>query len=148
MKRFYSQSTGSTYLSGVHLQMPDDAVPITEALYEAVIANPDLDKVRSHDDRGLPILIERTAPNREELVRIERGWRDSQLVSSQWFVARYNEEQSLGLVTTQTEEQFEALLRYRQSLRDWPVSDVFPDSAHRPQAPAFLDSTGGQYEPQ
>lgn len=147
MKRFYSQSTGSTYLSGVHLQMPDDAVPITEALYEAIIANPDLDKVRSHDDRGLPILIERIAPNREELARIERGWRDSQLISSQWFVARYTEEQSLGLVTTQTEEQFEALLRYRQSLRDWPVSDLFPDSALRPQAPLFLDAAGGPDEP-
>lgn len=59
MKRFYSQTTGATYLDGVHGQaMPADAVPIDEARYQAVIAAPPPGKIRSHDAAGLPILID------------------------------------------------------------------------------------------
>lgn len=57
--RYYSKSTGCTYVSSTHgEQMPADAVPITEALYLAVIANPTPGKIRSHDAAGLPILID------------------------------------------------------------------------------------------
>lgn len=58
MKRLYSQATGSTYISGIHSNMPVDAVPITEARYLEVIANPAPGKIRSHDAAGLPILID------------------------------------------------------------------------------------------
>ena len=57
--RFYSKQTGCTYLPGIHGdQIPNDAVPIPEALYLEVIANPAAGKVRSHDANGLPILID------------------------------------------------------------------------------------------
>lgn len=57
MQRFYSKQTGTTYLEGIH-QIPADAVKITEARYQQVIANPDPEKIRSHDANGLPILID------------------------------------------------------------------------------------------
>jgi len=57
--RYYSKETGCTYLSGIHTnQMPADAVPIGEARYLEVIANPAPGKIRSHDADGLPILID------------------------------------------------------------------------------------------
>lgn len=56
--RYYSKSTGCTYLSGVHQAWPDDAVEISEATYLAVIANPPEGKVRSHGKTGEPILID------------------------------------------------------------------------------------------
>jgi hypothetical protein len=56
MQRFYSQQTGSTYLQGIHI-IPPDAVPISEARYLQVIANPEPGLVRSHDAEGLPILV-------------------------------------------------------------------------------------------
>lgn len=70
--RFYSQSTGCTYLEGVHNSMPDDARPIDEARYKAVIANPAPGKVRSHDPDGLPILVDLAPqlPNVEELCQL------------------------------------------------------------------------------
>lgn len=58
MQRFYSQSTGSTYLDGIHREMPNDAVPISEHRYLDVIANPPSGKIRSHDESGLPILLD------------------------------------------------------------------------------------------
>lgn len=58
MGRFYSQSTGSTYLSAVHgSAMPADVVPIDESTYQDVIANPAAGMVRSHNAAGLPILV-------------------------------------------------------------------------------------------
>lgn len=57
--RYYSKTTGNTYLDGVHAgQLPADAVPISEEQYLACIANPAAGKVRSHDTAGLPILID------------------------------------------------------------------------------------------
>lgn len=58
MRRYYSKSTGCTYLSGVHDQRPEDAVEISENRYLLVLANPPSDKIRSHDADGLPILID------------------------------------------------------------------------------------------
>ncbi|MGY2200010.1 hypothetical protein [Pseudomonas gingeri] len=58
MQRFYSQSTQTTYLEGLHLQIPEDAVEISEALYVSVIGNPPLGKVRVHDSQGLPVLVD------------------------------------------------------------------------------------------
>lgn len=57
MKRFYSRSTGSTYLEGVHQDIPQDAVVITEERFLSVIANPQPGMVRSHDANGLPVLV-------------------------------------------------------------------------------------------
>lgn len=57
--RYYSKTTGNTYLSFMHGEhMPEDALPITDARYLEVIANPAPGKVRGHDDEGLPILID------------------------------------------------------------------------------------------
>lgn len=58
--RYYSRSTGCTYLPDIHRDLPADAVPITEARYMEVIGNPELGKIRSHDEDGLPILVDPT----------------------------------------------------------------------------------------
>ncbi|HCK4809064.1 TPA: hypothetical protein N0H39_000531 [Pseudomonas aeruginosa] len=57
--RYYSKTTGCTYLSNIHSDsIPGDAIPITEDNYLEVIANPPTGKIRSHDESGLPILID------------------------------------------------------------------------------------------
>lgn len=58
MQRFYSKTTGNTYLAGISAEMPPDAVTLPESRYYEVIANPAPGKVRSHDADGLPILVD------------------------------------------------------------------------------------------
>ncbi|MBJ9977811.1 phage tail protein [Pseudomonas sp. S75] len=140
MKRFYSQSTGTTYLVGVHSHMPADAVPLPESVFLQVICNPEPDKVRDHDENGLPVLIDRPAPTLAERSARERAWRDARLQGDQWLVVRHTEEQALGLPTTLSADQYEALLHYRQALREWPASGSFPDESARPVAPDLPDS--------
>lgn len=138
MKRFYSRSTGATYLEGLHSDIPQDAVLISDDCYDQVIRNPDPSKVRDHDEQGLPVLVERPPLSVGELAAIERAWRDRQLNETQWLVARYSEERSLELTTSNSLEEYSALLEYRQHLRDWPASEAFPDSEQRPEAPLWI----------
>ena len=58
MKRYYSQTTGCSYLLGLHTSMPEDAVEIPEELFLSVICSPLPGKVRSHDEQGLPYLVD------------------------------------------------------------------------------------------
>lgn len=103
--RYYSKSTGCTYLDGLHLgKVPADAVPITEALYLAVIANPAPGKIRSHDAVGLPILIDPPAATAEQIwpqIKAERDRRKALgvLADGNWYHSDADSRiQQLGLV--------------------------------------------------
>jgi hypothetical protein len=138
MKRLYSQSTGFCYLDGIHLDIPADAVEISEAVFVSVIGNPEPGKVRSHDENGLPFLTDPPPPTVGELADKERLWRDAQLKAVQWLRERHRDEQDLQRETTLDGEQFGELLSYLQDLRDWPQSDQFPVLEHRPVAPPWI----------
>jgi hypothetical protein len=114
--------------------MPEDAVEISEARYLEVIGNPARDKIRSHDDDGLPILID--APV-DDPSFAERTWRDAEISRIQWIRDRHRDEQDSGLETTLDTERFKELLDYMQRLRDWPAAQGFPDSIGRPIPPAW-----------
>ncbi|MDZ5433807.1 phage tail assembly chaperone [Pseudomonas fluorescens] len=135
MKRFYSQTTGVSYLEGIHRVMPADAREITEARYLEIIGNPVPDKVRSHDADGLPILID---PPPEDLEAQERAWRNCEIQRVQWIRDRHRDEQELSRPTAITPEQFAQLLHYMQALRDWPEQHEFPAEQFRPLQPDWI----------
>lgn len=135
MKRFYSRTTLTTYLEGIHRVMPADAKEITEARFLEVIGNPAPDKVRGHDADGLPILID---PPPEDLAAQERAWRNTEILHVQWIRDRHRDEQELSRSTSITPEQFVELLVYLQTLRDWPQQSVFPVKQSRPIAPTWV----------
>lgn len=135
--RYYSKSTGSTYIAGLHGSMPADAVEMSEDLYLSVIGNPAHGKIRAHDDRGLPYLID--APDAPpDPVSQERQWRDAELNSVMWLRERHRDQLEISSATTLTSDQFSGLLVYMQALRDWPQSPNFPDIRHRPAAPEWI----------
>lgn len=136
--RFYSQTSGCCYVAGLNDEMPVDAVPIDDERFNTVIGNPDPNKVRSHDEAGLPILIDPPPLTFEQLAERERVWRDGVITSCQWLRDRHRDEQDMQLPTTLTPGQFSELLVYRQGLRDWPQSSLFPDVEQRPAAPSWI----------
>ncbi|MEL7551960.1 phage tail assembly chaperone [Pseudomonas protegens] len=137
MKRFYSQTTQTSYLQGVHSVRPADAVEIPEALYLAVIGNPTPGKIRAHDERGLPYLVDvpEVVP---DLAAQEREWRDDELSSVMWLRERHRDQLEIKVGSTLSAEQFTELLVYMQALRDWPQSPDFPAIQHRPTAPEWI----------
>ncbi|POA45620.1 phage tail protein [Pseudomonas sp. MPR-ANC1] len=139
MKRFYSQTTGCTYLLGLHPSMPADAVEISDELCESVICNPAPGTLRLHDENGLPYLVDVVTPV-EALAVQERAWRDAELSAVLWLRERHRDQLELSGATTLTGEQFQELLVYMQALRDWPQSPEFPASQSRPTPPQWLAS--------
>ena len=135
MKRFYSKTTLTTYLEGLHRVMPADAKEISEARYLEVLGNPAPGKVRDHDADGLPILVD---PPPEDLAALERAWRDSEILRVQWLRDRHRDEQELNRPTSITPEQFVELLDYMQALRDWPIQAEFPAESSRPVPHAWV----------
>lgn len=144
MKIFYSRSTLVSYLEGIHTAIPKDAVHISQDRYDQVIGSPGAGKIRSHNDDGLPILID--APPRNE-VSLERAWRDSQIASVQWLRDRHRDEQDMGHDFTLTQEESQQLLDYMQQLRDWPASPNFPAAHSRPSPPDWVASLTQQLPP-
>ena len=140
--RFYSPETGSTYIKGVH-DIPAEAIPISEKLFLSVIASPAPGKVRSHDESGLPCLIDPLPLSTEELASQERQWRDGELKKVVWLRDRHRDQLDIGAATTLIAEQFAELLVFMQALRDWPQSEAFPDKSARPLPPVFLEQLGG-----
>ncbi|WP_065759693.1 phage tail assembly chaperone [Pseudomonas defluvii] len=76
--------------------------------------------------------------NAEAQSAAERYWRDGQVTATEWLVTRHRDEQDMQLATTLTPERFSELLVYRQGLRDWPQSSLFPDVEQRPAAPSWI----------
>ncbi|MEO6676155.1 MAG: phage tail assembly chaperone, partial [Pseudomonas sp.] len=74
----------------------------------------------------------------QDLAAQERVWRDDQLSAVMWLRERHRDQLEISESTTLTSEQFNELLVYMQALRDWPQSPDFPDSQHRPTAPAWM----------
>ncbi|MDT3418803.1 hypothetical protein QF008_000534 [Pseudomonas protegens] len=137
MKRFYSPSTQTTYLYGFHASIPEDAVEMSEALYQSVIGNPAIGKIRAHDEHGVPYLVDAPLPVTDLSMR-ERAWRDNELSSVKWFRERHRDQLEIEAPTSIDGKQFKELLIYMQSLRDWPQSPHFPQTEHRPAAPFWI----------
>nr|ALI59001.1 hypothetical protein CCBH4851_00298 [Pseudomonas aeruginosa] len=76
-------------------------------------------------------------PSVEALAAVERAWRDRQLDDTDALVARHRDEIEDG-ATTLTDEQYQTLQTYRRALRDWPESELFPQSEYRPARPEWL----------
>ncbi|WP_165675386.1 phage tail protein [Metapseudomonas otitidis] len=123
MKRFYSQSTGSTYLEGLHESMPPDAVEISEDRYRSVIARPAAGKVRSHDSDGLPILVDPPPPAplpREELEALRLRAYAEPLTGSDRYFAEAQRESLLGNAEAAEAAKALGLARFAEIQAEYP----------------------------
>lgn len=136
---FYSATTGGFYDRIIHGEnMPSDVCGISVEEYTALIAAPSQGRMVRPGADGRPEIVEPLEPTLEQLCAAERMWRDDIMLKACAVRDRHRDEQELFRPTTLTPERFVELLKYIQSLRDWPQSIVFPGSEQRPLAPAWL----------
>lgn len=121
-------------------QMPADVVKVTAAHFKAIGAGIAIGKRVAAGEAGQPVLID-PQPDDEALQAAERTWRTVELARHEWLVTRHRDEVDLGQATTLTAQQFEQLLLFRQTLRDWPSLEHFPLTEYRPRPPAWLSDT-------
>ncbi len=62
-----------------------------------------------------------------------RAERDKRIDAVRWRIERYQTQTAAGLETTDTTEQYQAVLMYIQALRDVPEQAGFPDTIEWPE---------------
>ena len=62
-----------------------------------------------------------------------RAERDRRIDAVRWRIERYQTQAAAGLETTDTVEQYQAVLMYIQELRDVPEQERFPDTIEWPE---------------
>ncbi|ROO02271.1 hypothetical protein BK674_05385 [Pseudomonas moraviensis] len=139
MSIFYAASTGGFYDDAVHVAMPDDALEITAELRSELLAGEAQALVIDADENGRPVLKTPELDVQSQANR-ERIWRDGEIERIKWLRERHRDEVEMASATTLSGEQYEALLNYLKSLRDWPQSESFPDEQARPDRPAWIAS--------
>jgi hypothetical protein len=137
MSIYFCAETLGFYLSGMQ---PEGlaCVEITEAKHADLRAQNAAGKIISADADGAPIAIDPPPPTDEEKASKERGWRDIEVSRAAVLRDRHRDQLEIGATPNLTAEQFTELLVYMQALRDWPQSQHFPDSEHRPPAPPWI----------
>lgn len=64
-----------------------------------------------------------------------RAERDRRIDAIRWRIERYQTQEAAGLETTDTAENYKAILLYVQDLRDIPEQAGFPDAIEWPEEP-------------
>ena len=127
---FYD-SVDSPVPSGVQ-----SVVEISEAQwYELMSAQSRGARIAVNEQRK-PVVLDPLPLTRAQTAEMKRAARDVALKSTDWLVARHQDEQLLGDGTTLTADQFALLLKYRQALRECSELPGWPNVA-LPVPPAF-----------
>ncbi|NNA50220.1 phage tail assembly chaperone [Pseudomonas lactis] len=142
---YFSPSTTTFFSTDRHgepgsesCMMPSDVVKVSQVVFEAMVEARSQGQRLVADEDGQPTATPRLAPTAAELADNERLWRDREISSTEWLVARHRDEIDMAKVPTIAIERFVDLLDYRQLLRDWPSSVGFPKVSKRPPAPDWL----------
>lgn len=116
---------------------PADAVEVSEQEVNTYWKTPPFGKTLGSEG-GRPVWVDLPAPSLEDIAGSERSWRNGELSAAMWLRERHRDQLEIEVETSLSGEQFTELLVYMQTLRDWPQSPDFPDSEHRPVAPAWI----------
>ncbi|HDR8939602.1 phage tail assembly chaperone [Burkholderia vietnamiensis] len=117
---FYD-SVDSPVPSGVQ-----NVVEVTEAQWRELMSAQSRGARIAVSEQGRPVVLDPLPLTRAQIAEMKRAERDAALHATDWLVSRHQDEKLLGNGTTLTADEFELLLKYRQSLREcsdlpgWP----------------------------
>jgi hypothetical protein len=127
------------YMDGWHSpeQIPGDAIQITDEQHqELVLGQSDGKHLYVYDD-GKHELKDPPPPTKDQVERSIDNERKIALTSTDWLIARHQEETLIGDDITLNKDQFKQLTTYRKALRDLPTIDKYP-YVDLPQVPEFI----------
>lgn len=146
---YFSAQTGGFYDPEFHglfepdnpdCMIPGDAVEVSCERWIELLAGNTAGKIIAVDSAGFPMLADPPPPSAEDLVTVERSWRDQRLSETDGVVTRHRDELEDGSGTTLTSAQYAELQAYRRALRRWPEAGEFPLIEYRPPAPEWLST--------
>lgn len=132
MAKFYSAGTRAFYSSDVHSddQRPQDAVEISDALWQALLAAQATGKIIEPGPDGRPRAVD---PGASVLAEQRINARNQLLASTDGLVARHRDEVESGAEPTLSIEAYRQLQVWRQALRDLTKDPNFPNVQFPPR---------------
>ena len=113
----YSASTGGFYSHDVHGgDIPEDAVEISDLVYEALLAAQEAGKRIQAGDDGHPVAVDPPPPTATEVLQMNTAMRDSKLAIATARIAPLQDAVDLGVATPDEEAALLAWKRYRVDL--------------------------------
>lgn len=113
----YSKITSGFYDISIHgAAIPADAVEITDAEYQALLAGQSAGKIISADASGNPVLADPPAPTPAQLLTAFQQSAQAALSATDATFTRIQEAITLGLVSA-TDASVVAWIEYRKALR-------------------------------
>jgi hypothetical protein len=114
-------------------------IKLNDAQYRGLLIGQAEGKRMAIDESGLPVLLDPAPLSPDQLADAKRAGRDAALSSTDWLIARHQDETFAGRGTTLTADQLDELLAYRKALRDLPLADGWPN-VDLPAAPDLLNA--------
>ena len=107
----YSATTKGFYVEGIHTELPQDAVPVSEAEHAALMQAQAQGQSIQPDAAGRPVALPPPAPSQEALFTGLRAQRDSRIAATDYLLMPDYPISPERLAVVKT---------YRQALRDLP----------------------------
>ena len=102
------------------------SVDVTDADYKALFDGQASGKAISHDDSGNPVLVDPLSLLTVEQKQKSADLKVTSLINAvYWRVQRYESQTALGTKTTDSAENYKAILQYIQNLREVNHQDAY-----------------------
>jgi hypothetical protein len=131
MSYLFSAGTNGFYLAGVNIDIPSDAVEITDDVYFSLFAGQNSGKLISSDSSGNPVLIEQSPPTTDQLISIANSQKSFLISEATIAISPLQDAVDLGEATDSEVASLKLWKQYRISVNrtdtstapniSWPV---------------------------
>lgn len=111
----FSKSTLGFYDESINVQIPDDAVHVSDQSYQELLEGQAAGKIIVADGEGIPFLAEPPAPTQEQLKRICKNEGKQRLLETDW-----SQTEDVALILSNKTEFSE----YRAAVRELVIRPV------------------------
>lgn len=132
MTKYYSKTSNGFYSSDINEgDIPEDAVEITDELWQELLTGQGAGMVISSDSSGNPVLTAPPAPSQDELVSMANNTKAGLIAAATVAIGPLQDADDLGIATDEETSELKAWKTYRVMLNrvdtktapdiSWPV---------------------------
>lgn len=114
MTIYYSKGSNGFYNNEIGtVPVPDDAVEISQSIYDSLLAGQSAGKVISPDKDGNPVLIDPLPPTQDELVAMANNKKAGLIAAATVAIGPLQDAADLGIATDEETSELKAWKTYR-----------------------------------
>lgn len=137
MQYYYSVKEKGFFNSFINMVIPEDAVEITEELYQQLLDGQTAGKIITTDQNGQPILTDPPPLTGEQIKQQTLTQRDSLLAMASEKIAPLQDAVDLDMATDEEVASLKEWKKYRVQLNRVEQQSGFPNQIEWPEMPSY-----------